>query len=79
MKFRLTFKTNDVLDQAYENVSKSMYSKCDTDECDCDFFIQESKAEIEKMADKFIRYGELITIEFDSELGTATVIPKSSF
>jgi hypothetical protein len=30
---------------------------------------------IEQTAEKFIKYGECISIEFDTEEGTATVLP----
>jgi hypothetical protein len=36
---------------------------------------QEFKEEIKKTTNKFVRYGELVTIEFDTETQTATVLP----
>lgn len=36
---------------------------------------QEFKEEIKETAQKFVRYGELVTIEFDTETQTATVLP----
>ena len=56
MKFQLTFKTPDVLDQLHEVI--------DDDE----------QIEADQLAKKFLRYGEYITIEFDSEIQSATVL-----
>lgn len=69
MKFTLTFKCPDVLDQV------------DNPEPNEDPYIEEewdkyysNKAEISKIVEKFIRWGELITVEFDTETLTAVVI-----
>ena len=35
----------------------------------------EYQNEIKALAEKFIEYGECISIEFDTDAGTATVIP----
>jgi hypothetical protein len=35
----------------------------------------EEAEEIQEVADKFIKYGELVTVEFDTEKKTAIVIP----
>lgn len=41
-----------------------------------DEYGQEHKEEIEETASKFVSYGEYVTIEFDTETKTATVVPK---
>lgn len=48
----------------------------DCDEC----YVLEDKAcgaisQIKNMAEKFVEYGEYITVEFDTSAQTATVIP----
>lgn len=60
MKFRLTFKTPDVLEQIEEIEA---YRK------------NEDGGSIHAVAQKFIHYGEYITIEFDTETETAEVVP----
>lgn len=83
-KFTLTFKTPNVLDALeqedvdacclthFEN-GHAYDSECD--ECNIEKDIAEEKAmAIKALTDKFIRYGECITIEFDLTAGTATVV-----
>lgn len=83
MKFQLTFKTPDVLDQIIEKQSNHCDNHIDrdydSDDCNlCDEVDNRSSeniAAIEECAEKFIRYSEYITIEFDTETKTATVVP----
>lgn len=78
MKFSLTFKTPDVLEQALDNIKNKYSSDCD--HCgDCigceameDSF-REDRELIECFTDRFIKYGESITIDFDTTEGTAIV------
>lgn len=61
MKFRLTFKTNDVVDGSPADMTNEAYS--------------ETEREIAStLVDKYVKYGEYITIEFDTINQTATVV-----
>ena len=67
MKFKLTFKTpnatdaiNDQLDCEYNDDSEER---------------KELKEAMEDVAEKFVEYDEYITIEFDTDGQTATVLP----
>jgi hypothetical protein len=68
MKIRVMFKTPDAVERAIDDV-------VDAD----DALDDEDRALLKTQADNFIcgfvRYGELITIEFDTEAETATVVP----
>lgn len=69
MKFQVSFKTPDAAEYAINGVLQ--YGEwADADERD------ELKSKLEATAEKFISYGECITVEFDSDTGTATVVPK---
>lgn len=57
MKFRLTFKMPDVLDQLKE-------IPCDAGEY----------RKAAKLAEKFVEWGEYVTIELDTAAKTATVV-----
>lgn len=57
MKFKLTFKTPDIIDQI-EDLS------------------EEDVAAAKETLDRFVKYNECITIEFDTESQTAIVIQK---
>ncbi len=67
MTFQVTFKTPDaVLDAVSEAVSRE-YPDLPDEEW------TEKRDEILRVTDRFTRYGEYVTIEFDTEAGTATV------
>jgi len=67
--FTLTFKTSDVLDQIAEDMVIETLP------------LEESEAlsnelhDMKEFARKFVRYDEMLTVEFDMENGTATVRP----
>lgn len=56
MKFQLTFKMPDVLDQI-------------------EFRAPEDTEKAKKLAEKYVRMGEYITVEFDTDAETAVVLP----
>jgi len=64
MVIRVVFKTPDVVDMAIQEAIGS-----GTDE------LTEMREQIEEALSKFVRWGEQITVEFDIEAGTATVVP----
>jgi len=64
MTIRVTFKTPDAVSYALDRV------------LDCNDPEEFEQAEVaQKAIDKFVRYGEYITVEFDTDKGTATVVP----
>ncbi len=68
MKFTLNFKTPDVLEHAMENLRDYMDESMDED--DKDELIEEAK----NFASRWIEWGEGISVEFDTEAQTATVL-----
>lgn len=58
MKFHITFKNPDAIDDSFEAMDLS----------------DDEKYEIREKLEKWIRYQELITIEFDTENNTANVV-----
>jgi hypothetical protein len=80
MIVRLTFKTPDVTDAIPELLHPHCAAHEEYDfgcgECASHKFYAEDEIQIFKMKlGKFIKYGEYVTIEFDTEKGTATVVP----
>ncbi|MHA2279672.1 MAG: hypothetical protein ACXAC5_02095 [Promethearchaeota archaeon] len=61
MKFGLFFKTPDVLDHIRED----------------DSMTEDQRDEAEAFANNFLDYGENITVEFDTEAGTAVARRKA--
>lgn len=75
-KIRITFKTPDALNDALKEYAEEVV---DEEEgpmraVDKEEFVFEEKELIEKKLGKFIRNGEYITVEFDLDDGTATVV-----
>lgn len=60
MKIRALFKTPDVIENALEDENLSY----------------KEKEEQIRLCEKWIKYGELVTVEFDTESMTATVIER---
>ena len=61
MKFRVSFKTPDAVDAA---IDSAMIDSRGAD-----------REALEGVVEKFVQYGENITVEFDTKAGTATVLP----
>jgi hypothetical protein len=80
MIIRLSFKTPDILDAVNEHVVMHCEVHDDHDRAcwDCRETKMNAKHEAQNIKDrlgKFIQYDEYVTIEFDTEKGTATVVP----
>ncbi len=78
MKVRATFKDPDTMPDACQEAAKRL-AKPDGVTADEWVEIQESRAEEaqDAISDKWMEWSEYITVEFDTDAGTATVIPKS--
>ena len=88
MKFCITFKTPDAAEYAICRALGVMKQKLICEFCsdigNCPVCADELKDELElvqnerekaeKLVKQFIRYDELITIEFDTDTNTATVV-----
>ncbi len=83
MKFQVTLKTPDAQDYAIEsaleivkNELQSQEENADSglDPDDVEDYLSEKKDELKEFTDKWFRYGECVTIEFDTDTQTAKVI-----
>ncbi len=72
-KFRVTFKTPDALDEPTREAGTEMARQRsgNDDENACYW-----AASLREFASKWVKYGEYVTIEFDYNMGTATVVPS---
>lgn len=76
MKFKVTFKDPDgvyeSLDEAAEGLARDVVGVDDEERGE----IAESRREkIKDFTERWIEYGEYLTVEFDTDEGTATVVP----
>lgn len=85
MKFRVTFKTPDaVYDAIHDEANKIMKRKREVMEDALGYTLTDPEVEaitqarvyeMSRCADKFVEFGEYITIEFDPKENTAKVVP----
>lgn len=67
VKFSVIFKTPDAVEYATERLLQDV-SNYETRE--------ELRQDIKEVTDKYIKYGEYITVEFNTEDKTATVVER---
>jgi hypothetical protein len=74
MKIQITFKTPDAVERAVDEAIawERPADIADDDWEDKKFYLKDN---INDELQKFIKYGELVTIEIDTEAKTAIVIP----
>lgn len=86
MKFSITFKTPDVLDQIEADNMEPCENHRNKDEWgdkDCEACVeaeeieQAKRNEMKVCAEEFIKYGEYVTIEFDTHEKTARAVHVS--
>ena len=75
MKFTVTFKTPDAVDDTISDIvlhDERLEAIEDGDErLDAEFAL---KAELKEFTEKWVRYGEYVDVEFDTDAGTVTVL-----
>lgn len=70
MIFQVQFKTPDSMKDAIEYALHEKYGIHQMDDCDCS---DDYHAAMD-VNEKFVKYGELITVEFDTKKQTAIVV-----
>jgi predicted metal-dependent phosphoesterase TrpH len=76
MKIRMQLKDPDgVSDSIQEAVEKSVAASGITDEDEREALIEARTEKAGKAIGKWVEYGEYLTVEFDTDAGTATVVP----
>jgi hypothetical protein len=84
MKIRITFKTPDVVEQTLQDAKESELSSTlmeaeragqPISDWEAEELVDSKVAKLEHTLKKYIRYSELVTIEFDTENQIARVVP----
>lgn len=70
MKIQITFKDPDGVYEAIQEKAESQLVNAE------DEIIEKRMQSIQKQLESWIKYNEYITVEFDTEAKTATVIPN---
>jgi hypothetical protein len=76
MKFRITFKDPNTVNNSINEYAKSLFDNLpltDEEREDCAY---NRAGVISKDVEKWVKYGEYITVEFDLVKKTATVVPQ---
>ena len=75
MKFIVTFKTPDAVECTIDEIVKDHveFSELEGDEAEDEAAILKDR--MTEFADRFVKYGETISIAFDMDEETATAIP----
>lgn len=77
MKLRIFFKTPDAVRDAIEdNLTDCLPEGMDPDSDEAWELRSKTKESLEALTGKYIRYGECVTLEFDTETETVTVVAK---
>lgn len=76
MKFKVTMKDPDSVGDAISDAVTVDLNKIEgLDRDDRDALFDTRQAAAQKVASKWFRYGEYLTVEIDTDAGTATVLP----
>lgn len=75
MKFIVTFKTPDAVANAIKEAAMQAIPP-NIDDAEADAFFSEKQDEMLTCILKWVKYAECVTIEFDTEADTATVVPR---
>lgn len=75
MKLSLTFKTPDVIMPLVYVLLEQLPAE-EREEEDDAYLLEELEEDLKEKLSKWIEYGELVTIEFDLEAGTAKVLER---
>jgi hypothetical protein len=83
MKIRVTFKTPDALEDALAEACPNKKLNYETDEWEPLSEDEEDERavrveEVKKFLQHYIKYGECVTLEFDTETETVTVLETGS-
>lgn len=77
MKFCITFKDPDRVGDSIEEMANEQVSAIpNIDEEEREALLESRKKKIGEQLEKWIECDEYITVEFDTDAGTATVVPQ---
>jgi hypothetical protein len=78
MKFRVTFKDPDgPYDCIKDAVKESVAALGLTDRNEIDAVTESREGQVREKVSRWLKYGEYVTIEVDTEAMTATVVPTN--
>ena len=76
MKVKITFKDPDGVWEAVKDAARQSVASLNLSDDEAEMLIESRHDETMDALAKWIEYSEYITVEFDTEAGTATVKPR---
>jgi hypothetical protein len=77
MKFKVTMKDPDTLGDAIDDAVRADLKTVDgLSDNERETLLDDRRDAVKAVTAKWFEYGEYVTIEIDTEAGTATVVPK---
>jgi hypothetical protein len=77
MKFRIQLKDPDGFSDGMDEAIEASLSEADLSEDEKEAVSEARRERAWKALEKWVEYNEYVTIEFDTTLGTATVVPRT--
>ncbi len=74
MRFTVTFKTPDAVDRAFGDLTEEALG-LEGDPEDVERDLSDRKDDLRTFLERWVRNGEVVYLEFDTESKTATVLP----
>jgi hypothetical protein len=78
MKFQVTLKDPDGFSNEIDGAIRRSLADLELDEDEKDSLFEGRREKLEKKLEKWVKYSEYVTIEFDLEAGTARVVENNS-
>ena len=75
MKFTATFKSPDALDDAIDRAVRKDLSGANLSDGEIDLVVESRREEIRSAVEKWFFCGEYVSVEVDTYVGTAIVLP----
>lgn len=76
MKFQITMKDPDGVYDSKQQAVEDSLEELDISEQEKEALMEMRMAEVDAGLSKWFRYGEYVTIEVDTDAGTAVVVPR---
>lgn len=76
MRFKITFKDPDTLHDCIRDELENMEKPSNLTDDEFEAVLDVRKKEMEEAAAKWFKWSEYVTVEIDTEAGTAKVVPK---
>ncbi len=77
MKFRVSMKDPDTLDDAIKGAVKRSLADLGLDEDELEPLIERRSEKVQAICTKWFRYGEYLEVEIDTDAQTCTVVPNA--